>query len=108
LGGVVGGFFGGPGSDEAQKKAQGQQFAARLAHDQPGLSAGEFMRAMSAAGYGADDPRGGGIGFLSGGAFYGIYQQLSGGGPKTVSAPGRFQAERPGDLLGASDLRFKP
>ncbi len=98
-GGAVTG--GGPNSGLSQ--------AAALAARQPGLSRAQFdaeIRKLA--------PEGGFEEFNIGAAFS-VYKQLTGGSGATSAdevtapepeGPGRFQATRPGDLLGAASLRF--
>lgn len=85
--------------------------AARLASSQPGLSRSEFEAQLTSLA-----PEGGFVDFDLNKVF-GIYKQLTsptGTSPETAEdvtspepeGPGRFGATRPGDLLGASALRF--
>lgn len=87
----------------------GLNLAARLAASQPGLSRSEFEHQLQS------------LGGLAEGAdvdsLFGVYNQLTsptGTSPQNADevttpepeGPGRFGATRPGDLLGASALRF--
>lgn len=97
--------------------------AARLAAERPGMSRAEFEEAFGGARgtrsitfFGQERRIPTGSGSVE--QLWNVYRQLTSGtgGPTPTSAadvtspepegPGRFQATRPGDLLGASDLRF--
>lgn len=94
-------------------------YAARLAAERPNMTPQEFRKAMEEKGFVNEFDTGklkgkNVLGAGGAGSLYSVYASLQGQGPAgsgispAPEAPGRFLAERPGDLIGADALRFNP